>query len=113
MEIRHESNGGATVVAMSGELDGKTAPAAQQQIVPLIPESGRIVLDMHDVGYMSSAGLRMMLLLYRQALAKGSKIALAGLSEDIRDTMSATGFLDFFVVSDTVDEGLTLLREAT
>ena len=113
MEIRSQSADDATVVALSGELDGKTAPAAQQQIVPLIPDHGRIVLDMHQVGYMSSAGLRMMLLLYRQALAKGTKIALAGLSEDIRDTMSATGFLDFFVVSDTVDEGLALLREAT
>ena len=113
MEIRSQSADDATVVALSGELDGKTAPAAQQQIVPLIPDGGKLVLDMHQVGYMSSAGLRMMLLLYRQALAKGTKIALAGLSEDIRDTMSATGFLDFFVVSDTVDEGLTLLREAT
>jgi anti-sigma B factor antagonist len=113
MEIRSQSADDAIVVVLEGELDGKTAPAAQQQIVALIPDQGRIVLDMHQVGYMSSAGLRMMLLLYRQALAKGTKIALAGLSEDIRDTMSATGFLDFFVVSDTVDEGLALLREAS
>lgn len=113
MEISSRSADDATVVILQGELDGKTAPAAQQQIVPLIPAQGKIVLDMHQVGYMSSAGLRMMLLLYRQALAKDTKIALAGLSEEIRDTMSATGFLDFFVVSDTVDEGLSLLREAT
>jgi anti-sigma B factor antagonist len=110
MEISSRSADDATVVILQGELDGKTAPAAQQQIVPLIPAQGKIVLDMHGVGYMSSAGLRMMLLLYRQALAKDTRIALAGLSEEIRDTMSATGFLDFFVVSDTVDEGLTLLR---
>jgi anti-sigma B factor antagonist len=111
MEISSRTADDATVVILQGELDGKTAPAAQQQIVPLIPAQGRIVLDMHQVGYMSSAGLRMMLLLYRQALAKDTRIALAGLSEEIRDTMSATGFLDFFVVSDNVDEGLTLLRE--
>jgi anti-sigma B factor antagonist len=65
---------------------------------------------MQEVAYMSSAGLRMMLLLYRHALGKDSRIALVGLSEEIRDTMSATGFLDFFVVSDTVDSGLALLR---
>jgi anti-sigma B factor antagonist len=111
MEISSRSADDAAVVTLQGELDGKTAPAAQQQIVPLIPTQGKIVLDMQQVGYMSSAGLRMMLLLYRQALARDTKIALAGLSEEIRDTMSATGFLDFFVVSDTVDEGLALLRE--
>ncbi|CAN5720166.1 anti-sigma factor antagonist [soil metagenome] len=99
------------IVTVQGELDGKTAPQAQQEIVPLIPEGGHVVLDMHGVGYMSSAGLRMMLLLYRHALGKNTKIALVGLSEDIRDTMSATGFLDFFVVSDTVESGVSLLRE--
>jgi anti-sigma B factor antagonist len=109
MDIRSEARGDATVIVLEGELDGKTAPVAQGQIVPLIPAGGKIVLDMRGVGYMSSAGLRMMLLLYRQALAKETRIALAGLSEEIRDTMDATGFLDFFVVADGVDEGLGLL----
>lgn len=111
MEIHSRSVEDAIVVEISGELDGKTAPMAQQQIVPLIPADGKVVLDMSDVGFMSSAGLRMMLLLYRHALSKQSRIALVGLSEDISDTMSATGFLDFFVVSDTVESGIGLLRE--
>ncbi len=111
MEIQSTTIDETIVVTVQGELDGKTAPQAQQEIVPLIPEGGHVVLDMHGVGYMSSAGLRMMLLLYRQALGKNTKIALVGLSEDIRDTMSATGFLDFFVVSDTVESGVSLLRE--
>lgn len=101
----------ATVVTLRGELDGKTAPAVQQQVVVLIPAGGKILLDMAEVGYMSSAGLRMMLLLYRQALSQDSRIALVGLAEEIRDTMSATGFLDFFVVSDTVESGLARLEE--
>ncbi len=110
MEIDSRNVGDAVVVEIRGELDGKTAPAAQQQIAPLIPSDGKVVLDMSGVGFMSSAGLRMMLLLYRQALSKQSRIALIGLAEEIRDTMSATGFLDFFVVSDTVESGLELLR---
>jgi anti-sigma B factor antagonist len=111
MEIDSRTIDDATVVTVKGELDGKTAPQAQGEIVPLIPEGGKVVLDMAQVGYMSSAGLRMMLLLYRHALSKDSRIALVGLSEEIRDTMSATGFLDFFVVSDTVESGVALLQE--
>jgi anti-sigma B factor antagonist len=110
MEITSKTSDDALIVTVQGELDGKTAPQAQSQIVPLIPEGGRVVLDMQEVAYMSSAGLRMMLLLYRHALGKDSRIALVGLSEEIRDTMSATGFLDFFVVSDTVESGLALLQ---
>lgn len=110
VEIKSQEQEDALVVEITGELDGKTAPLAQQQIVPSIPEDGKVVLDMHGVEYMSSAGLRMMLLLYRHAVSKNSRIALVGLSEEIQDTMSATGFLDFFVVSETVDSGLELLR---
>lgn len=109
MDVTQNVVEGTTVVTLTGELDGKTAPIAQQRIVPLIPHGGRILLDISGVSYMSSAGLRMMLLLYRQALSQDSRIALVGLSEEIEDTMSATGFLDFFVVGESLDSGLELL----
>ena len=54
---------------------------------------------------MSSAGLRMMLLIYRQVIGGGGRVVLVGLSEDIKDTMSVTGFLDFFTMHDHVDAG--------
>ena len=52
------------------------------------------------------AGLRMLLLAYRTVNAKGGKIALVGLSSDLKDTMSVTGFLDFFTCCDTLDAGV-------
>ncbi len=61
---------------------------------------------MRCVVYLSSAGLRMLLLAYRQAAARESDLLLAGLSEEIRDTMEMTGFLDFFTTIDTVEAGL-------
>lgn len=109
MEVTHHTVEDVIVVTLSGEIDGKTAPAVQQQIVPLIPEDGKIMLDMSAVGYMSSAGLRMLLLLYRHAQGQDSKIALVGLDETIRDTMDATGFLDFFVVADSIEAGAEVL----
>ncbi|WP_034335582.1 anti-sigma factor antagonist [Deinococcus misasensis] len=109
MEIQSSTVQGVVVVTLIGDIDGKTAPLVQQNVVALIPAQGKILLDMGQVGYMSSAGLRMLLLVYRQAQSKGSQIALSGLSEDISDTMSATGFLDYFVTSSTVEEGLSKL----
>jgi anti-sigma B factor antagonist len=63
---------------------------------------------MTNVSYMSSAGLRVMLLLHRQISGKG-KVVIVGLNEDIKSTMSATGFLKFFTTADTLDEGVTAL----
>lgn len=95
---------GVTVATLSGDVDGSTAADAQARLLPLIQPGIGIVLDMGGVGFMSSAGLRTMLLVYRQASAANGRVALAGLSEQIRDTMSITGFLGFFTVCNTVEE---------
>ena len=108
MEIITSESGSIPVATISGDIDGKTAPAAQAQLLGLVGKNPQLVLDMSGVGFMSSAGLRIMLLLYRQAAAKNGKVVLVGLSEEIKDTMSMTGFLNFFTLAATVDEGVQL-----
>ena len=61
---------------------------------------------MSQVHYMSSAGLRMLLVVYRTVSGQGGKVVLTGLSQDLEDTMSLTGFLDFFDHFESVDAGL-------
>jgi anti-sigma B factor antagonist len=99
-----------TVVELEGEVDGKTAPELQEQVIPLIQGGGTMILDLTSVPYMSSAGLRVLLMLYRQASANNGRIALVGVSPDLADTMSVTGFLSFFTACDTLDEALQALR---
>ena len=110
MDIQIKTLEQVTVVELSGDIDGRSAPEAQQQILPLIQSGTKILLDMGGVEYMSSAGLRMLLLTYRQISSNDGHVVLVGLSEDIKDTMSATGFLRFFDTYDTVDAGLAVLR---
>jgi anti-sigma B factor antagonist len=99
-----------TVVAITGEIDGNTAPEVQAQIVPLVAADAKIVLDMTGVSYMSSAGLRVLLVIYRRVAGQGGTVVLVGLSQDLEDTMSLTGFLEFFDHYKTVDEGVAALR---
>ena len=93
---------GVTVVKLSGAIDGNTAPEAQSRILPLMESQPSVVLDMGKVEYMSSAGLRTLLLLYRQAASRNGKVVIAGLQESIKDIMAVTGFLGFFLVHDDV-----------
>ena len=51
-----------------------------------------------------------MLSMHRQATANKGQLVLVGLSEDIKDTMAATGFLNFFATQDTVEAGLATLQ---
>lgn len=90
------------VVTISGSVDGKTAPEVQAAIAPLVGAFPLLVLDLTEVGYMSSAGLRVLLLVHRNLSAKGGKAVLVGLREEIAETMRVTGFLQFFELSPTV-----------
>jgi anti-sigma B factor antagonist len=99
------------VVRLAGDLDGNTAPNVQAQIMPLAIPKVKMILDMSGVSYMSSAGLRMLLVMYRTIISQSGKVVLVGLSEDIQDTMSMTGFLDFFTYLKTLDDGLKKLSD--
>ena len=110
MEIHTNSIDDITSVAIQGDIDANTAPKVTETVLPLVQPQSKILVDMTEVPYMSSAGLRSLLSLYRQTTAKDGKIVLVGLSEDILDTMSVTGFLDFFTVCDTVELGLNSLK---
>lgn len=111
MDVQVKPYGDATVVEASGDVDGSTAPILQEQVLAVAQPGCRLLLDLSQVGYMSSAGLRVMLLLHRQVSGKG-KVVLVGLNEEIQSTMSATGFLKFFTTADTLDAGKALLDQS-
>jgi anti-sigma B factor antagonist len=110
MEINVKMLEEVTAVELAGDIDANTAPSIQDKVLPLVESGSKVLLDMTAVPYMSSAGLRMLLSLFRQVSAKEGKLVLVGLTEDIRDTMSITGFLDFFVTSETLEAGLAALK---
>ncbi|MDI6100430.1 STAS domain-containing protein [Actinoplanes sp. NEAU-A12] len=111
MDIKQSRSDDILVLKLIGDLDGRTAPAAQAQILEVLPSDERVLLDLSELGVVTSAGLRTMLLVYRQAQARNSTVGLVGLSQELHGILSATGFLTFFVVSDTVDDGLSELAD--
>jgi anti-sigma B factor antagonist len=110
MDINIQPVDGVNVASIVGDIDGSNAVAAQARILALAQSNTSFVLDMSKVGYMSSAGLRMLLASYRAIAGKGGSVVLAGLSDELADTMSLTGFLSFFKTSGTVAEAVGLLR---
>lgn len=98
------------VVRLIGEIDATSAAVVQQKIIPMSVPGCKIILDLAKVAYMSSAGLRMLLSLYRQISGNQGSIVLVGLSDELKDTMSMTGFLGFFTVHDTLEAGLQVFN---
>jgi anti-sigma B factor antagonist len=111
MEIQIKTVDNVMVVNLTGEISGRNAPDVQEQLLPLARPGSRLLLNMSGVSYMSSAGLRTLLMLYRQINNQSGCVALSNLQEMIQEMMSVTGFLDFFTAFATEAEGIAALRE--
>lgn len=111
LQIDTETIDLAKVVHLAGDIDGGSAPDAQAKILPLAEPGCKIAIDMGGVTYMSSAGLRLLLVIYRTIKGRGGEVVLIRLPDDLRDTMEMTGFLDFFQYFDSVDAGLAALAD--
>jgi len=113
MEIHGKQIVDVMVVEFAGELNAHTAGPTQEDVLKLaasLPQPGaKIILEMSRVSFMSSAGLRLLLVVYRTISARGGRILLVGLSEDLRSTMALTGFLDLFRHHDTLEAALAEL----
>ena len=99
IRVEERTSSEAVVALLSGEITSETAPSVHEKLLGLVAPRGRLVVDLSGVTYVSSAGLRVLVLLHRRAAQAGARIELTGLPEAIRFTMAATGFLELFVVS--------------
>ena len=97
---------GVTRVVLEGSIDGKTAPQIREELSPTLQQTQNLVIDMSQVDYLSSAGLRLLLLLYREITARKGKLFLLRVSPEIRTVMSHTVFLSFFTLADSQEEAL-------
>ncbi len=96
LELHIEQIGQVTAVQLVGSIDSITAIQVQDEIIPLAASGKKILLDMSKVTYLSSAGLRALLLIYRSICENIGRIVLMGLTDEVRDIMAITGFIEFF-----------------
>ena len=85
---------GETLVAMAEDrVDGTNASEFQQALEAAISENDSIViLDCEQLSYISSAGLRVVLLTARALQRQNSKFAVCSLSDQIREVFEISGF---------------------
>src|SRR4051794_19168767 len=98
-----------TVVELEGSIDGKTAPQVRDEMLPALADVNEAILDMTKVTYLSSARLRLLLLVYREFASRNGKLVLVGVSPDIQAVMYHTGFLSFFTLANSQAKALESL----
>ena len=102
MEIREDRHDGVTVIALSGRVDSTTAPALEAHVSRLARAAViRMVVDFTGVEYISSAGLRVMLVLAKRAREQRGALAICALGDNVRQVFELAGFLPLFVVTES------------
>jgi anti-anti-sigma factor len=102
---------GATVVAVSGRLDGTGAPGLEAHCLTLIKDgTTRLALDLAAVDYISSAGLRSLLVIAKSVKAAHGALALCCLAPMVREVMAISCFDRILMIVDDRTAALASLR---
>ncbi len=108
MEIKNEEINGTTVVRLKGKLTALEAPDLEKEVRRLTGEEGhgRLLIDMKDLEYISSAGLRVLLLGAKGMKARNGELLLCGLRENVKEVFDISGFTALFKIFPSESEAL-------
>jgi anti-sigma B factor antagonist len=109
MEISENSRDGVLVISASGRLDSGTAGALEAVLPTRAKAQKAVVLSLADVPYVSSAGLRVLLIGAKAAKAAGNTLIITGLSPAVREVFDISGFSKIFTIEADVDAALAVI----
>jgi anti-anti-sigma factor len=93
MELTTAKIGGVSVLDAAGRIDSVTAKSLEEKLLGLITEAPpALVVDFSNVDYISSAGLRVLLVVAKQSKAAHCKFALCSLKAKVREVFDISGF---------------------
>jgi anti-anti-sigma factor len=111
MEISRKRDGEVVVVKLSGRLDSSAAATAEEGLlVALGGVPPRLAIDMTELGYISSAGLRVLLVVAKKVQQQHGKIALFGLNPNVREVFTVSGFDTIFPIETDAAAAIASVR---
>jgi anti-anti-sigma factor len=100
MEINIQPNGQETTVQLIGLLDTTATSEQEDELQKVLDIADQaLVMDCSELEYISSAGLRFLMQLKRASEAKGGKIRIINMNEDVAEIFRMSGFHNIFSLS--------------
>ena len=111
MQITTTNEAGASVIRVEGSMDAISVAEFDAEWKKVIEEgSTRVVVEMGGLEYISSAGLRGILMLAKTTKMKGIGLAFAGMRDMVSDMFKLSGFLTILSVHPDVPSALAALK---
>jgi anti-anti-sigma factor len=110
MQTMQDKIANALILRIRGRLDASTAGSLEQQFQRVLALGEKMLLvDLSQLDYISSAGLRAFLIITRELKSAGGKLALFTLQENVKNVFDITGFTGIFTIAPTQDEAVAAL----
>jgi anti-anti-sigma factor len=111
MDIIKNESVNVVTLAFKGRLDAASAPQAETAVKEFLG-SGKtsLLLDLSGLEYISSAGLRVLLLANKALKQKSGALALCGVKGTVQEVLDVSGFTALFKVAASATEALSELN---
>ena len=106
MEFKITDYKRCTVVKGLGRIDSATSPDLEKTLSDLIPSNKGIVLDLTDIDFVSSAGWWTIIRAQKELKKLNSELCLAGVNENVKDSMDLIGILPYFCLYENVVDAI-------
>jgi anti-anti-sigma factor len=105
--IRTKKQGNAIVVSVKGKMDAVSSPEFERQLSELIGQGEKdFVVDMGELEYLSSAGLRVILAIVKLLKEKEGHLFICDLKDMVKEVFKISGFGAIIPIYDSVDSAL-------
>lgn len=85
------------VVTLEGEMDTAAATEAEEVLKQLYENEGKeVIFECESLEYIASSGLRILINILKATMAKGNRVVLRNVNDDIKNVFKLTGFLNIF-----------------
>ncbi|MCX5853171.1 MAG: STAS domain-containing protein [Deltaproteobacteria bacterium] len=107
MEIKTKKEKNTVIVSVKGRMDAVTSPEFEKSLSTLIAAGENdFLINLHQLEYISSAGLRSILTVAKLLKTKDGKILFAALQGPVKDVFNISGFGAIFKIHETEEEAL-------
>lgn len=110
MAFEQQEMSGVQVVRPTGRLDGSNAPEFERALQALLAAgTTKLLLDLGQLDFISSAGMRVVLMAGKGLRARQGRMALSGVHGMVKEIFEVSGFLSLFEVAADAEAGVKLL----
>lgn len=98
MNVNKQQNGSELLFEIEGGIDSATAPQLNDILSNSLNGVSSLVLDFKKVDYISSAGLRVLLVNYKAMIAKKGTMVIRNVNSNVMDIFTMTGFVNILTI---------------